>query len=135
MMPQSIERTGKAPRIVAALAGALLVTTAIYHGSGFDGLASMLRTSSLEPQFVPAISGLWLFFSWHLLVLSAPPIWAAVTGRPWYRPVLLFCGVVALGDFSAVLWAAGWFPGTVILLVIVFCFLVSGYFWERRLPV
>jgi len=29
-----------------------------------------------------------------------------------------------------VLWLAGWFPGTVILVVAALCLLTSGSFWE-----
>ena len=70
MQAKSSKKTGKAQRIAAAVAGVLLLTIAVYHGSGFQGFSSMLHGSSLNPEFVQIGGGLWLFFSWHMLILS-----------------------------------------------------------------
>lgn len=130
MTAKSLAQTKRTSRIIAAVGGILLLIIAVYHGSGVQWFDSMLSSSSLSPDLVRALNGLWLFFSWHMLVLCVPPIWAAAVGRSWFRPVLLFCGAVTLGDFIWVLWLAGWFPGTVILVVAALCLLTSGYFWE-----
>lgn len=118
-------------RIKIGGVGGLLLVTAIYHASGYRGVSSRLVSSSLSSELATILGGLWLFFSWHLLVVGLAVVWAAVSGAARWRPVLLFLGLVAIGDFLWVLRMAGWFPGTVLLLLAGLGLLVGGSMWPR----
>ncbi len=118
-------------RAKVAGSGLLLLVTAALHASGYRQLGARLASASVPPELAEALTGTWLFFSWHLLVLGVAALWAAISGAGWLRPVLLFCGVVAIGDFLWVLSVAGWFPGTVLLLLAGLGLLVGGYLWRQ----
>lgn len=111
--------------------GLLLLVTGAYHASGSRALGAELAASSLSAELTAALGALWLFFSWHLLVIGLGAVMAALSGAGWLRPVLLFGGAVTIGDFLWVLSLAGWFPGTVLLLLAGFGLLVGGYAWRH----
>ncbi|MDJ0656138.1 MAG: hypothetical protein QNJ40_18390 [Xanthomonadales bacterium] len=69
--------------------------------------------------FAQALPVIWLFFSWHLIVLSIPLLWASIAKPAWFLQAAFFCGLVALGDFFWVYSVTGWFPGTVLLSIVV----------------
>lgn len=117
-------------RLKVAGSGALLLATAAYHAFGYRQFGGRLASYSVPSELVAAAGALWLFFSWHLAVIGLAALAAAVSGAGWLRPVVLFCGVVAMGDFLWVLSLAGWFPGTVLLLLAALGLLVGGYMWR-----
>lgn len=117
-------------RAKVAGSGALLLVTAAYHATGYRSIAGQLDGSALPPELAAALGGLWLFFSWHLAAVGLAALGAAVSGSPWLRPVVLFCGLVALVDLLWVLGLAGWFPGTLLLLLAALGLLVGGFLWR-----
>lgn len=118
-------------RLLAAIGGGILVATALYHGLGYPQFSSGLMSSSLESSLARALASLWLFFSWHLFVVGVPPVWASARAAAQARPVLVFCGVVALGDFVWVLAVAGFFLGTALLFLAALCLLASAALWHQ----
>lgn len=120
-------------RILSGLCGILLLVTAYYHSTGFEGVNSALASSGLSGFYAEALSMQWLFFSWHLAALSVPLIWAALSNPGWFFPATIFCLAVTFGDFLWVFSVAGWFPGTYILfgvaLMLVF---ISGALIKAR---
>ena len=113
-------------RWAAIIGGFLLLVTAAYHGSGILEIASELEALSLPEPLVKALSGLWIFFSWHLVVVAAAALLVSFRAPGWARWPLLFCGVVAFGDFLLVLKVSGWFAGTLLLSVAAACLLVGS---------
>ncbi len=117
-------------RAKVAGSGMLLLVTAGYHATGYRGIAGQLAASGLPPELAAGLGGLWLFFSWHLAAVGLAALGAAVGGKAWLRPVILFCGLVALVDFLWVLSFAGWFPGTLLLLLAALGLLIGGSLWR-----
>ncbi|MBT8052835.1 MAG: hypothetical protein HKN57_06755 [Xanthomonadales bacterium] len=105
-------------RTILGVCSVLLVGTAYYHSTGLAGLEEAISDTSLPTFLAKGIPILWLFFSWHLIVVSVPLLWLAVRLPNWSVPVALFCGVVVLGDFMWVFSVAGWFPGTIVLAAV-----------------
>jgi hypothetical protein len=106
-------------RILVGVSGLLLLVTAYYHSTGLPDLEKAIAAASLPEFFSAAIPVQWLFFSWHLTVLSVPLIWSALFNSGWLLTASVVCGLVLLGDFFWVFSATGWFPGTVVLLLVV----------------
>jgi len=107
------------PRTLAGLSGLLLLVDAYLHSTGTYRVKEVLNTTQIPEFFAQAFPILWLFFSWHLVVIAVPLLWASITSPRWFLPASAFCGVVVLGDFFWVYSVAGWFPGTVVLLLAV----------------
>lgn len=122
----------KWPRVLAGIGGAILIVTAVFHGMGFMSVKSILAQSAINPEWATALSGLWVFVSWHWLVIAAPPVWFAIRKSSFNRFVLAFCGVVAFGDFLWVFIPAGFFAGTALLLLASLCLLVSAWMAKRE---
>lgn len=115
----------KFPRALAGLSGILLLATAYLHSTGTNDVRRVLSDAEVQGFFAEALPVIWLFFSWHLVAIAVPMLWAAITNPGWFLPALVFCGLVALGDFLWVYSVAGWFPGTVILLLVFVALLVT----------
>lgn len=107
------------PRALAGLSGLLLLVDAYLHSTGAAPVREALAGAEIPEFFAQALPIIWLFFSWHLVVVAVPLLWASITNPPWFLPASIFCGVVALGDFFWVYSVGGWFPGTVVLLLVV----------------
>ena len=106
-------------RVLGGLSGLLLLLTAYFHSTGIDGVRAAVEKAQMTGFFAEAFPVLWLFFSWHLMVIAMPLLWAAIKSPSWFFQACIFCGLVALGDFFWVFSLAGWFPGTIILLSVV----------------
>jgi polyferredoxin len=120
-------------RILSGLCGILLLITAYYHSTGFEGVKSALSSAGISGFYADALPMQWLFFSWHLATLSIPLIWAALSGPSWFLPAAVFCMAVTFGDFMLVFSVAGWFPGTYILFVVaIVLFFVSVTLFKAR---
>ena len=104
-------------RGLIGLSGLLLLADAYLHSTGVDGLERVLSTTNIPGFYARALPTLWIFFSWHLIVVALPLLWSAISNPQWFLPVSVFCGFVVLGDLFWVYSAAGWFPGSVILAV------------------
>lgn len=107
------------PRALAGLSGLLLLVDAYLHSTGTAAVREALTGDQVPEFFAHALPIIWLFFSWHLVAMAAPLLWASITNPSWFLPATFFCGLVALGDFFWVYSAAGWFPGTVVLFLVV----------------
>ncbi len=107
-----------AAKALAGLSGLLLLAVAYLHSTGTNRLREALSSSNVPEFFEEALPTIWLFFSWHLAVIAIPLLWASLTGPRWFLPASIFCAAVALGDFFWVYSVAGWFPGTVLLLLV-----------------
>lgn len=106
-------------RALAGLGGVLLLINSYLHSTGLAGVREVVGAVELPGFFAAALPVLWLFFSWHLVILAAPLLVASAANPRWFVPAAGFCGAVALGDFFWIFGVAGWFPGTVIQLVVV----------------
>lgn len=114
-----------AARLLAALSSVLLLIVAYLHTLGLPGVRKALAEGQIEGFFGAALPVIWLFFSWHLLVMAVLLLWAALTRPIWFLPAMIFAGAVTLGDFLWVYSVAGWFPGT-IGLALALAFAVSA---------
>lgn len=115
-------------RALSGICGLLLLGTAYLHYAGLEDLNATLVSAGISGFFAEALPVLWLFLSWHLVALSVPLIWAAVSNPTWFLPAVVFCTAVTVGDFLWVYSVAGWFPGTIILSAVaitLFCVSVA----------
>jgi len=119
-------------RVLAGIGGAILLITAVFHGTGLLSVKSVLAQSSIDPEWASVLSGLWVFVSWHWLVIAAPSVWFAIRNSGNGRSMLFFCGIVAFGDFWWVLTLAGFFAGTALLLLASLCLLAGGWMANRK---
>lgn len=121
----------KTARTLSLVGSLVLVATALFHGSGIGDIRAALGDSSLAPFFVGLFGGLWLFFAWHLVVIALPPLYVAMRRLPGARAIVAFCGLVAFGDFVWVVSLAGFFPGSIALLLGSLCLLAAAGAWRR----
>lgn len=107
------------PRVLAGIAALLMLATAYFHSTGLPELQSVVEDVGIEGFFAAAIPMQWLFFTWHLSILSVPVLWASIANPAWLSPAAIFIAMIMLGDFFWVFSLAGWFPGTVVLICVV----------------
>lgn len=124
-------KVGKPARFLAGVGGAILILTATYHGMGYSGIKHFLEQSSVENEWALVLAGLWVFVSWHWVVIAAPPVWLAIRPHRQLWPAVAFCGVVAFADFIWVLLLAGFFAGTGLLLLASLCMIASAVVVDR----
>ena len=96
-----------------------MLADAYLHSTGTSEVRQALSGADVPAFFAEALPTIWLFFSWHLVVVAIPLLWASVRNPPWFLQASIFCGFVALVDFFWVYSVAGWFPGTLVLLLVV----------------
>ena len=102
-------------RVLSCTSALLLIATAYLHSTGTEGVRELLAANNITGFFGEALPVIWLFFSWHLVILATPLVWASITNPHWFFPASAFCSVIVIGDFFWVYSIAGWFPGTIIL--------------------
>ena len=106
---------------------AILVATAAFHASGYEFVASEIEASSVAPFVKRAVPTIWLFFSWHLVAIASGAVGALLAVRHAAKPILIACSVVTAVDFIWVYSIAGFFVGTLLLLLGSLCFLSGGW--------
>ena len=121
----------KIPRALAAVSAIFLLATAYLHSTGTNDVRKTLSEAAVQGFFADALPIIWLFFSWHLVAMAVPMLWAAVTNPRWFLPASIFCGTVALGDFFWVYSVAGWFPGSILLLLVVAALAITSIVLTR----
>ncbi len=66
---------GRRRRLASAMSvsgAAVLAGTAVFHGTGYTGVAPAARAGGLLP-LTAAIPGLWIMFSVHLVLAGCSP--------------------------------------------------------------
>ena len=119
-------------RILTGISGLLLLATAYLHSTGTNMVRTALSGLEISEFLARALPTIWIIFSWHLVVLAVPLLVTAFTSTRWLLPVTIFCGVVTLGDFLWVFSVARWFPGTFLLISVVFLLVISVFIQLRR---
>lgn len=117
-------------RILPIFSGLLILATAALHYTGYESVSSVLAESGVPSFFASGLPVIWLYFSWHLVVISGVLFWVALINPPWSFPAVVFCAFVSLVDFGWVFSVAGWFPGTTMLFsaaILLFVVVVIRY--------
>jgi hypothetical protein len=96
-------------------AGVILVGTACLHAIGYRPLIEQLVASRIHPPWLAGVKGLWLVFSFHLIILGALFLAAAIRPSWVAKPVLLIAGLVPATDTVVLFAFVGVFVGTVLL--------------------
>lgn len=104
-------------RVLAGLGAIVLLAIAYLHSTAYSEVQTILAQAGVEGFFGAALPVMWMFFSWHLVVIALPMLLGAITNPPWFLPAAIFCGTVVLVDFFWVYSITGWFPGTIGLLL------------------
>jgi hypothetical protein len=117
------------PRVLAGVAGAILVATAMLHGSGTASVSESIAGTAASPFVQRMVPGLWLFFSWHLIALGCGMLAAAWRGGAAMRALVWFAAVVVLVDTLWVLRLAGLFAGTALLALATLCLVGAAARW------
>ena len=115
-----------AARVLAGISGLLLLATAYLHSTGTSTVRDGLGEAEISEFLKQTLPTAWMVFSWHLAVVAVPLRLGSIRSSRWLFPVTVFCGAVTLGDFFWVFSAAGWFPGTYLLISVVALLLVSA---------
>ena len=125
-----MKRTSTALIVVAAC---LLLAIAAFHATGHSFVAREIEASSVAPFVKSAVPTLWLFFSWHLTAValaSGAALFAAHENTR--RAILGGCAIIVVVDFVWVFTIAGWFPGTVLLLLASALLIAGGVLTSRH---
>ena len=117
-------------RILSGVCGVLLLVTAYYHSTGFEEVNSTLVSAGVSGFFAEALPKQWLFFSWHLAVLSVPLIWAALRQPGWFLPATTFLyGKSRLVIFfGSMVWQGGFLERSYFLVWLWYFFLFLSLF-------
>ncbi len=102
-------------RVLVTVSGLLVLATAVFHYTGYESVISALAEAELPGFFAAGLPMLWLYFSWHLIVISGVLFSVALLRPGWSFPAMVFCAFVLIGDFGWVFSVAGVFPGTIML--------------------
>ena len=119
-------------RILAGISGLLLLATAYLHSTGTSMVRNALSGQEISEFLMQALPTIWMVFSWHLAVMAVPLLVTAFLKTRWLFVITIFCGTVALGDFFWVFSAAGWFPGTYLLISVVLLLVISAILQFRE---
>lgn len=111
---EKADHTGTARWLIIA-SSVILFVTALFHGSGYGGVAKAIEASDADPFLISAVKGLWLMFSIHLIILSL--VFIAVSRSLQAKRLVLLCALFPAADTVLLLIFVGVFAGTIMLAV------------------
>jgi hypothetical protein len=114
----------KRARLLVIVASIILFGTALFHASGYLGIARALEASSVKPFIGSAFKGLWLMFSAHLIVLGLVVLAASRSASG--KRVILLCALIPVVDTALLLTFVGVFVGTALLAIAALLLLTGG---------
>jgi len=114
----------KLARLLVIVASIILFGTALFHASGYPGVARAVEASGLKPVIIGAFKGLWLMFSSHLIVLGLVVL--AASRSPSGKRVILLCALIPVVDTALLLRLVGVFAGAVLLAIAALLLLTGG---------
>ncbi len=120
----------KMARWLIVAGSVILFGTALFHASGYNGVARAIEASGAKPFLVSAVKGLWLMFSAHLIILSL--IIVAASRSSHARWLVLLCAVMPVADALLLLRFAGVFAGTILIAVAAMLFIAGGLLLPRQ---
>jgi hypothetical protein len=113
-------------RLLTVFAALVLLATSALHATGYSALRREVSASNLELFFRDSLPRIWLFFSGHLVAVSAALGWVSIGGSRSARPLLVFLAGLVCADALFVLWGAGLFVGSALLVVAAVCVVVAA---------
>ncbi len=120
----------KMARWLIVAGSVILFGTALFHASGYNGVANAIEASNARPFLASAVKGLWLMFSAHLIILSL--IIVAASRSAHARPLVLLCALMPVFDTLLLLRFAGVFAGTILIAIASTLFIVGGCLLPRQ---
>jgi hypothetical protein len=105
----------KLARTLVLVASVILFVTALFHGSGYTMIARAMETSGTKPFIVAGVKGLWLAFSFHLIVLAVVVL--VVSRDSGAKQVIFLCALIPATDTVLLFHFVGVFVGTVSLAI------------------
>ncbi|MEW6207101.1 MAG: hypothetical protein AB1631_01955 [Acidobacteriota bacterium] len=123
------EKTALAARWLILAASVMLLATALFHGSGYGGVARSIEASDVKPFLISAVKGLWLMFSIHLIVVSFALV--AVSRSLQAKRFVLLCALFPIADTVILLIFAGVFAGTIMMAVAALLLIGGGLLLPR----
>ncbi len=122
----------RAARILCVVGCALLLITALFHGTGFSDVRDAISESTASGFLMRAVPGLWLHFSIHLVALAAFGILAMFSLAHGARRLVALLALVVAADAGLVLSLAGFFAGVALLVAAALCFALAAVIPGRR---
>jgi len=107
----------------------ILFGTALFHASGYGGVANAIAASAAQPFLVSAVKGLWLMFSSHLIILSL--VFVVASRSASGKWVVLACTLMPAFDTLLLLHFVGIFPGSILIATATIFFLIGGLLFPR----
>jgi len=107
----------------------ILFGTALFHASGYGGVANAIAASAAQPFLVSAVKGLWLMFSSHLIILSL--VFVVASRSSSGKWVVLACALMPAVDTLLLLRFVGIFPGSILIATATILFLIGGLLFPR----
>ncbi len=129
------QQTARRPRIFATTGASLLLLTAAAHAGGFSAARDEVADPPVDQFIHDVLPGLWLFFSWHLVVVAAAVLWVTWRRRLDGRTMIVFTAAATIGAALWVGFLAGWlFPGTWLIVVAAGCLVAAAARWPNPAP-
>ena len=115
----------RAAKILCAIACAILLVTAVFHGTGYAQVSHVVGESNAPVFFKNTLPGLWLHFSIHLVILVAFGILALLSAVR-ARSLLAILALAVAADAALVFSFAGFFAGVALLAAAAVCFALAA---------
>ncbi len=112
------------------LASVIFVGTALFHASGYPGVARAMETSGARPVIVSAVKGLWLVFSSHLILVGLVVL--AVGKGSSGKQIILLCALISAIDTALLLRFVGVFAGTVLMAIATLLLFLGALLLRRE---
>lgn len=113
-------------RLLVWTGSAVLLVTAIFHGSGYGSIIEAAQTPEIDPLIASVLRPLWLFPSLHWVMLAALAILAVAHPSRLSRYVLLVCALVVGFDAGLLLVFLGPFVGEAMLAAAALLFVAGS---------
>jgi hypothetical protein len=110
-----MSRRMKLSRWMSGAAGIIMIAMAALHAIGYKPLAEQLGSSGIQSAWLGGVKGLWLVFSFHLVILGVLFVAAALAPGWISKPILIIAGLAPAVDTVVLLVFVGIFVGTVSL--------------------
>lgn len=102
--------------ILVAIGSAILAATAAFHFTGYADISAWVADFGDDSFFANAIPTIWLFPSFHWLIIAVGLFAASWFNIAGLRVLLLACALILVVDTGLILYAVGPFIGAAMLL-------------------
>jgi len=119
------------PRLLALAGSLVLVTTALFHSTGYPGVTAAVERGEVTGQLAKIVGPLWLFPSYHWIFAALVGAMAARFPGTISRVLLGLTAGLLAADAIVILASVGPFLGEALLAVAALLFAAAALLRKR----